>query len=120
MRTTPSLYKTFCSLAFALTAFVAATLSAQEVVELPLPNSNQVVIKLQFRNGSIADPVGKEGLTEATASLVAEGGTRELNYSAIQEAIYPMAAQYSVNVDKEVTVFTFQVHRDLLAKFYPI
>ena len=36
---------------------------AQEVVELKLPKSNKVVIKLMFRNGSICDPAGKEGLT---------------------------------------------------------
>ncbi len=93
---------------------------AQEVVELKLPKSNKVVIKLMFRNGSICDPAGKEGLTNLTADLITEGGTGELSFSDIQDKIYPMAASYYSNVDKEVSVFTFSVHIDWLDKFYPI
>ncbi len=93
---------------------------AQNVVELRQPKSNKVVIKLMFRNGSIADPKGKEGLTYATANLLTQGGTKEMTYSAIQEKIYPWAAEYSSKVDKEVTIFTFAVHVDFLDQFYPI
>ena len=93
---------------------------AQEVVELRLPNSSKVVVKLMFRNGSICDPQGKEGLTFLTANLVAQGGTAEMTFAEIQDAIYPMAPAYYVTVDKEVTVFTFEVHRDWLKEFYPI
>jgi zinc protease len=93
---------------------------AQEVVELKLPNSNKVVIKLMFNNGSISDPVGKEGLTYTTAALITEGGTGELSFTDIQDKIYPMAASYYSNVDKEVTIFAFSVHVDWLDEFYPI
>ncbi len=93
---------------------------AQEVVELKLPNSNKVVVKLTFRNGSICDPSGKEGLTNLTANLITQGGTGELSFSEIQNKIYPMAASYSSNVDKEVSVFSFSVHVDWLDEFYPI
>jgi zinc protease len=99
---------------------IAATLFAQEVVELQQPNSNKVVIKLVFRNGSIADPKGKEGLTAATANLITQGGTKEMSYNAIQEMIYPWAAGYYSQVDKEISIFTFVVHIDFLDKFYPI
>jgi len=92
----------------------------EKLVELPLAKSNEVVIKLMFNNGSISDPAGKEGLTYATANLIAQGGTAKLSYSEIQDLIYPMAAAYEAQVDKEVTVFTFRVHRDFLAEFYPI
>jgi zinc protease len=102
------------ALALAIPAF------AQELVELRLPNSSKVVVKLMFRNGSICDPKGKEGLTFLTANLVAQGGTAEMSFAEIQDAIYPMAPAYYVTVDKEVTVFTFEVHRDWLKKFYPI
>ena len=88
---------------------IGATLMAQQVVELPMPNSNKVVIKLQFRNGSICDPAGKEGLTEATANLITQGGTNDMTFSEIQDKIYPWAAGYGALVDKEVTTFTFQV-----------
>jgi len=93
---------------------------AQEVVELKLPNSNKVVIKLMFMNGSICDPEGKEGLTYTTATLITEGGTGELSFADIQDKIYPMAASYSSHVDKEVSIFTFSVHIDWLDEFYPI
>jgi len=102
------------ALALAVPAF------AQELVEMKLPTSSKVVVKLMFRNGSICDPEGKEGLTDLTANLVAQGGTAEMSFAQIQDAIYPMAPAYYVTVDKEVTIFTFEVHRDWLKKFYPI
>jgi zinc protease len=93
---------------------------AQEVVELKQPLSNKIIIKLMFRNGSITDPKGKQGLTVTTASTLTEGGTKTLTSKQIKQLIYPMAADYSTSVDKEVTVFTFAVHKDFLEKFYPI
>jgi zinc protease len=93
---------------------------AQEVVELPIPSANKVVVKLMFRNGSICDPAGKEGLTALTTSLVTQGGTAEMSFSKIQDAIYPMASAYSGTTDKEVSVFTFEAHKDWLEQFYPI
>ncbi|NOQ96612.1 MAG: hypothetical protein GQ561_00445, partial [Calditrichae bacterium] len=91
-----------------------------EIVELPLPNTNKVVVKLMFKNGSITDPAGKEGLTFLTANLITQGGSDKMSYSEIQEFIYPMAVNYFVSVDKEVTTFTFEVHKDFLEKFYPV
>lgn len=107
------------ALAFLGLSFSLAS-QAQEIVELKLPNSNKVSIKLMFKNGSISDPAGLEGITQATASLVVQGGTLELSYSDIQDRIYPMAARYGVSTDKEVTTFSFEVHQDHLDEFYPI
>jgi zinc protease len=105
-----------------LTFFITVALAAQsqEVIELKQPTSNKVIIKLMFRNGSIADPKGKEGLTYTTARTITSGGTSTMTNRQIREFIYPMAAGYSSNVDKEVTIFTFEVHKDFLDKFYPI
>lgn len=94
--------------------------NALEVVELPLPNTNQIVVKLMFHNGSIADPAGKEGLTYATVNNMSQGGTGEYSYSDIQDLVYPMAARYGASVDKEVSIFTFQVHTDFIDQLYPI
>ncbi len=99
------------------TAFIG---NAADVVELPLPNSNKVVIKLMFRNGSICDPKGKEGLTVLTANTIIDGGTQSMTSSELKDLIYPMAAQYFVTVDKEVTCFTFSVHVDFLKQFYEV
>ena len=99
---------------------LAGSIFAQEIVELNLPNSNKVVVKLRFQNGSISDPVGKEGLTNFTADLITQGGTEKMSYSEIQDLLYPMAASYYVNVDKEISTFTFAVHVDFLDQFYPV
>ena len=106
--------------AILLSLIAMITLLGQEFVELKLPNSNKIVLKFMFRNGSITDPNGKEGLTKATATLISQGGTGALTYSQIQDKIYPMAATYSASTDKEVSVFTFEVHKDWLNEFYPI
>ncbi len=100
--------------AFTLTGY------SQDVIELKQPESNKVVIKLMFRNGSICDPVGKEGLTRLTASLITSGGSSQYTYSQIQDMLYPMAAGYYASVDKEVTIFTLQVPSDFLNEFYSI
>ena len=94
--------------------------NAADVVELKLPKSDLVVVKLMFKNGSICDPVGKEGLTSLTANVVADGGTGKMTSTEIKDLIYPWAASYYASVDKQVTVFTFEVHKDNLDKFYPV
>ncbi len=95
-------------------------INAADIVELKLPKSDLVVVKLMFKNGSICDPVGKEGLTSLTASVIAEGGTSKMTSSDIKDLIYPWAAYYGVSVDKQVSIFTFEVHKDHLDKFYQI
>lgn len=108
-------------LAAALLGPVATTTArAAEVVELRQPNAAKVVVKLQFRNGSAADPVGKEGLTYLTSQLVTEGGTRDLTSAQLKDLLYPMAARYYASTDKEVTTFTFEFHKDFIDKFYPV
>lgn len=99
---------------------IAASARAQEVVELKLPKSNKIVLKFMFRNGSISDPKGKEGLTMLTTSLMREGGTKELTQQQITDKIYPWAASYWSTVDKEVSIFTFEVPKNFLSQFYPI
>lgn len=93
---------------------------SQDIVELKLPKSDKVVIKLMFKNGSVSDPIGKEGLTRLTAGLITSGGTKDMTYSQVQAKIYPMAAYYGSSVDKEVSIFSFEVHKDFLNEFYGI
>ncbi|MCE1165256.1 MAG: insulinase family protein [Bacteroidetes bacterium] len=93
---------------------------SQEIVELKMPKSDKVVVKLMFRNGSVCDPAGKEGLTRLTVSAVTSGGTKDMSYAQVQEKLYPMAAYYSSSVDKEVSIISFEVHKDFLPQFYEI
>jgi len=99
---------------------LAGIILAQEIVELKQPNSSKIVVKLIFKNGSMCDPQDKKGLTYTTAQLITQGGTGELSFSDIQNKIYPMAARYYSSVDKEVTIFTFEFHKDWMNQFYPL
>jgi zinc protease len=93
-------------------ALAAETLA--EVVTLADPASPLVTIRLQFAVGSIHDPRGKEGLAALTSFMVAEAASQKRPYTAILEALYPMAASIDANVDREVSVFGGTVHRDTL------
>jgi zinc protease len=108
------------SLIALLFLFISVSVTAQEVVELKLPKSDKIVIKLMFRNGSMSDPKGKEGLTSLTANLITEGGTVDKKSSEIKDELYPMAAGFNSTVDKEVSIFTFEFHKDFTDKFYSI
>jgi len=79
-----------------------------------------VAIRILFRAGTKDDPTGKEGLASLTARMLTEGGTKRYSYDEILERMYPMAADTGVHCDKEVTVFTGNVHRDSLAEFYDL
>lgn len=108
---------------FVVLSFVFACINActqQELVELKMPNSNKVVVKLAFKNGSITDPAGKEGLTAATVAMMTQGAVGDMAYGEIQDMLYPWAASYSANVDKEISSFTFQVPVDFQDAFYPL
>lgn len=95
-------------------------LMAQDVIELPMPNSNKVVVELMFRNGSICDPSGKEGLTYLTNNCITDGGTGNLSASDIQDKIYPWAASFGGFTDKEVSIFSFEVPTAFADPFYEI
>ena len=92
--------------------------SAEEVIQLKMPSSGKAVFRLVFRNGSISDPAGKEGLTELTADMITESGTKKMTSTEIRKLIYPWAARMSSFTDKEVSIFTFEVPTRYLQQFY--
>ena len=87
---------------------------------LPLTTQAIVDIELRFRSGAVDDPPGKAGLTVLTARVMAEGGTQALDAKSLLNALFPLAADLGVRVDKEQTTVIARVHRDNLAKFLPI
>jgi zinc protease len=90
------------------------------LLELP-PTQNAIVnVQFRFRSGAVDDPRGKAGLTYLTARVMSEGGTQALSAKQLLEALFPLAAELDVRVDKELTTFRARVHRDNLAKFLPI
>ena len=103
-----------------LLTFVFMPGKAQDAIELKQDQSNKIIVKLMFLNGSSSDPARLAGLCNITANLIAQGGTENRSKSDIDNFIYPMAANYSVSVDKEVSTFTFMWPSDFSETFYPI
>lgn len=79
------------------------------IQKTPLPQLN---VKLMFKTGSAHDPRGKEGLARLAASMMAEAGSQAMRIDEIEKAFFPIAASFTADVDKEMTVFTARVHRD--------
>jgi zinc protease len=77
-----------------------------------------IAFNIWVRCGSQNDPAGKEGLALLTAAVLAEGSTKNNSYEKILEKLYPMAAEYSASVDKEMTNFSGVVHKDHLDPYY--
>lgn len=100
---------------------ITSTVFSQiKVIELKKSGSPKMVVKVRFNNGSIADPAGKEGITNLTAALMMDGGTAMMTKNQINDLTYPMAAYYYSNTDKEVTTFTFAFPKDFIDEFYPV
>jgi len=86
-------------------------------VLLPVAADPTVSFRIAFAVGAQDDPAGKEGLAYLTGALMAEGATAKHAYPEILDLLYPMAAEYDVRVDKEVTTFSGRVHRDNLEAY---
>lgn len=87
------------------------------VQKSPLPQLN---IKLQFLAGSADDPAGKEGLAALAAAMIANAGSKAMTIDEITKALYPMAGSFSALVDKEMTTFTANIHRDNWQQFFDV
>lgn len=86
--------------------------SSDKVVTLVSKNDPTISVRLLFNVGSQDDPKGKEGLASITAEMIADASTKQNSYEQILEKLYPMAASYSAQVDKEVTVISGRTHVD--------
>jgi zinc protease len=106
-------------LALALAVTAALAQAAPDVVSLP-SKSPLITFRIVFRTGSASDPAGKAGLAALTASMLAEGGTKQRTYKQLVDAMYPMATTVSAQVDKEMTTFTASTHIDNLEPFYAL
>ena len=71
-----------------------------QLLELPATQNAIVNVQLRFRSGAIDDPRGKAGLTSLTARVMTEGGTQALSAKQLLEALFPLAAELDVRVDK--------------------
>src|SRR5689334_10910948 len=103
-----------------LLAALSFSAAAQiRVIQRPA-KSPLVTFRIVFTTGAASDPPEKPGLAALTAHLVADGGTSELTYKQVEDALFPMAASMAVQVDKEMTAFSGSTHVDNLADYYKL
>ncbi len=99
----------------------AQTAPTPELTSILHKNDSPLInFRLLFNVGSAQDPPGKEGLAQLTANMVSDAGSQALSYTEIQQALYPLAASFSNQVDKEMTVFQGAAHKDNLNAYYDI
>ena len=55
-----------------------------------------------------------------TAMMLARGGTKDLTYKQIVDAMFPMAASVNAQVDKEMVTFSGATHSDNLEAYYKL
>lgn len=109
-----------CGASVAATQTKPQTSTTPNVIELREADSPFVAFNIWIRSGSAADPKGKEGLASLTAAVMSSGATQQDPFQAILEKLYPLAAGYGAQVDKEMTNFTGRVHRDNLDAYYTL
>ena len=109
------------TLFLASVALMSAALAGAQPQVVTVPgNSPVVTFRIVFRTGAAADPANLPGLADLTASMISEGGTRDMTYKQIVDALFPMAARVSSQVDKEMVTFSGATHVDNLEAFYKI
>ena len=79
-----------------------------------------VSFRILFHTGAVDDATGQEGTAALTAAMVSKGGTKQMAYGDIVEALFPMAASVNAQVDKEMTVFYGTTHVENLDQYYEI
>ena len=103
----------------ALTVGMLVAAPGPKVVTLP-GNSPLITFRIVFLTGSAEDPAAKPGAAALTAAMLARGGTREMSYKEIVDALFPMAAAVTDQTDKEMIAFTGTTHVDNLEAYYAL
>ncbi len=107
-------------LIFPTSLMISQPLSDEQTVLYPVATDPTVSFRVWFKVGSQDDPPGKEGLAALTASLLAEGSTKNNSYSQVLDKLFPLAAGYSASCSTEMTVIAGRTHRDNLGEFLPL
>jgi zinc protease len=90
------------------------------LLERRTENSPLVDVSFLFATGAADDPPGKKGLAALTAAMLADGGSRARTIQEINRALYPMAAGFEAQVDKEMIRLSGTVHRERLDDWYEL
>jgi len=99
---------------------LAATGFAQ-MKTVTLPSKSPLInFRIVFTTGAMMDPADKPGLAHLTASMLAGGGTKDLTYKQVVDAMFPIAASLGSQTDQEMTVFGGTTHLDNLPAYYKL
>ena len=72
---------------------LAGVLRRAQMRTVALPGKSPLVtFRIVFTTGAAADPADKPGLAYLTAQMLADGGTKDLTYKQVVDAMFPMAA----------------------------
>jgi len=93
---------------------------AAPTVLLPVPSDPTIALSVSFGVGSQDDPPDKEGLAYLTGEMLATAATERNAYEDIIDALYPIASNYSITVDKEISTLTGRTHRDNIDVFFEL
>jgi zinc protease len=83
-------------------------------------DSPLIDVNFLFYTGAAADPVGKKGVAALMARMLTQGGSQTRSYKEIQQGLYPLAGQFSSQLDKEMMSFTGRVHKDNADQWYQL
>ena len=103
----------------------AADVAAEDATPVSFiarPSTSSPLVDVAFlvHAGAGFDPGGKKGLATLTAALLTDGGSQAKTIEQINEAMYPIAAGFDAQVDKEMTRLSGQVHKDNLDTWYSL
>lgn len=86
-------------------------LSELKVVDMR--NSSAIIdINLLFNTGAAYENHEKNGVAKLTAAMLTEGGSKLYSATEINKKMFPMAAGFGHQVDKEMLRFTGRVHKE--------
>jgi zinc protease len=106
---------------FLLALFLLAWSAPAQIRLVAMPSKSPLVtFRIVFTTGSASDPGDKPGLAYLTAMMLSDGGTKEMTYKQIVDAMFPMAASLSAQVDQEMCTFSGTTHVDNIDQYYKL
>lgn len=103
----------------AMTAFILSNCGQHPGRVITLPAMDPTIsVRLLFAVGSQNDPAGQEGIAYLTAQMLTNASTLKNSYDQILQKLYPLAAGYSAQVDKELTVIEGRAYKDKWEEYY--
>jgi len=105
----------------ALAGLLLTATGFAQMKTVTLPSKSPLInFRIVFTTGAMMDPADKPGLAHLTAAMLAGGGTKDLTYKQVVDAMFPIAAALGSQSDQEMTVFGGTTHLDNLPAYYKL